>query len=195
MNSSRKNRKLGIELVEDLPWGTHFCQFYETKEDLLSTLVPYFKAGLENNEFCVWVTSPFLTKENALRAMEKGMRGFSGYLEKGQIEIFYFTDFYLKDGRFDIQRTLHALMKKCDEALLKGYEGMRGSGNFHWIDNKKDWDDCVCYEAEINNVIRNTKLLAMCTYSIEKCGVAEILDVVRNHYRPSPKHSVPVVSM
>ena len=35
----------------------HFCHFYETKQDLLDTLVPYFKAGLETNEFCLWVVS------------------------------------------------------------------------------------------------------------------------------------------
>ncbi|KKM75836.1 hypothetical protein LCGC14_1386150, partial [marine sediment metagenome] len=43
-------RKIGIEVLEDCPWGTHICLFYENKEDLLETLVPYFKAGLENNE-------------------------------------------------------------------------------------------------------------------------------------------------
>ncbi len=29
-------------------WGIHFCQFYQTKEDLMDILVPYFKAGLED---------------------------------------------------------------------------------------------------------------------------------------------------
>ena len=36
-------RKTGIEVIGDVPWGTHFCQFYETKQDLLDVLVPYFK--------------------------------------------------------------------------------------------------------------------------------------------------------
>ncbi|RPJ69391.1 MAG: hypothetical protein EHM20_16450 [Alphaproteobacteria bacterium] len=31
--------------------------FYDTKEGLIDILTPYFKAGLENNEFCLWVTS------------------------------------------------------------------------------------------------------------------------------------------
>ena len=50
-------RKSGIDIIGDISWGTHFCQFYQTKEDLMDILVPYFKAGLENNEFCLWVTS------------------------------------------------------------------------------------------------------------------------------------------
>ena len=28
-------RKSGIDIIGDMPWGTHFCQFYQTKEDLL----------------------------------------------------------------------------------------------------------------------------------------------------------------
>ena len=27
----------------DMPWGSHVCQFYNGKEDLLQMLVPYFK--------------------------------------------------------------------------------------------------------------------------------------------------------
>ena len=50
-------RETGISVVGDMPWGTHFCYFYETKQDLLDILVPYFKVGLENNEFSLWVIS------------------------------------------------------------------------------------------------------------------------------------------
>ena len=45
MQSKNGKRKSGIALVGDLPWGTHFCQFYRTRKDLLDILVPYFKAG------------------------------------------------------------------------------------------------------------------------------------------------------
>jgi hypothetical protein len=181
MKASTQKRDSGIALVGDLPWGSHFCQFYQTKSDLLDVLVPYFRAGLENNELCVWVTSDFLTREHALRALKKGVPGFAGYLAAGQIEIFPYTDWYLKGGSFDLKRTLRMWMEKHDEALSRGFAGMRVSGNPYWIDNKKDWDDFACYEAEINNVIGGTKLLVLCTYSLKKCGVVEIMDVVKNH--------------
>jgi len=42
-----KLRNSGIDIIGDVPWGTHFCQFYQTKKDLMDILVPYFKAGLE----------------------------------------------------------------------------------------------------------------------------------------------------
>jgi hypothetical protein len=174
-------RRSGITLVGDLPWGTHFCQFYKTQKDLLDTLIPYFRAGLENNELGVWVTSDFLTREDAVKALRKSIRDFDSYLEKGQMEIFSYKDWYLKGGSFDLQRTLDMWKEKHDGALARGFSGMRVTGNPYWIDNKKDWDDFACYEAEINNVIGGMKLLVLCTYSLKKCGVAEILDVVKNH--------------
>ncbi len=44
-------RNSGIEVIGHVPWGTHFCQFYQSKEDLVDVLVPYFRAGLESNDF------------------------------------------------------------------------------------------------------------------------------------------------
>lgn len=178
---SRAKRDSGIALVGDLPWGSHFCQFYTTKKDLLEIVVPYFRAGLESGEYCVWVTSDFVTTDNALKAMKKGVPGFEEYRANRQIEIFPYTDWYLKGGSFDLKRTLKMWMDKHEEALSRGFAGLRVSGNPYWIDNKKDWDDFASYEAEINNVIGGTRLLVLCTYSLKKCGLMEILDVVKNH--------------
>ena len=35
---ARASRNTGISVIVDLPWGTHLCHFYETKQDLLDTL-------------------------------------------------------------------------------------------------------------------------------------------------------------
>jgi hypothetical protein len=181
MKISKEKRDSGITFLGNLDWGSHFCQFYRNRRDLLDILVPYFNAGLNNNEFCIWVTSEILTKEQALEAMRKSNPNFSDCLAKGQMEIFPYTDWYLRGGNFDLQRTLDMWMGKHDQALSAGFSGMRVTGNPYWIDNKKDWDDFACYEAEINRVIGGTKLLVLCTYSLEKCGVMEILDVIKNH--------------
>src|ERR1700704_5506931 len=73
-------RKTGISVVGDIPWGTHFCHFYETKEDLLATLVPYFKTGLENDEFCLWVISEPLTGADATIALRQAVPDFEQHL-------------------------------------------------------------------------------------------------------------------
>jgi len=148
---------------------------------MLDIVVPYFRAGLESNELCIWVTSDFLTTEDALKALRRDVPGFPGYLARKQLEVFPHTDWYLKGGSFDLERTLAMWMAKHDEALSRGFAGLRVSGSPYWIDNKKDWDDFAAYEAESNDVIGGTKLLVLCAYSLQRCGVVEILDVVKNH--------------
>ena len=69
-------RQSGINIIGNVPWGTHFCQFYRTREDLMDILVPYFKAGLENNEFCIWITSNPPEVEEAKEALKKAVSDF-----------------------------------------------------------------------------------------------------------------------
>jgi len=69
-------RKVGIPYINDIPWGTHICSFFGGKSDLLGIVVPYFKAGLENNEFCIWVVSEPLDVSQAREALEDAIPDF-----------------------------------------------------------------------------------------------------------------------
>ncbi|KKG09768.1 hypothetical protein EO98_17345 [Methanosarcina sp. 2.H.T.1A.6] len=176
-----------IDNIRDIPWGTHFCQFYQTKEDLIDILVPYFKAGLKNNEFCMWVTSQPLGVENAKEALGMAVPDIDAYLEKGQIEIIPYNYWYVKEGKsgsdeggFDSERVLNYWVEKLNHALASGYEGVRVSGNTFWLE-KEGWNDFIEYEEEIDNVIGNFNMIALCTYSLDRCNVTEIIDVVSNH--------------
>ena len=77
----------GLPVLGEIPWGTHLCQFYERPEDLLETLVPYFKAGLEGNEVCVWVTDHELSVGAAAGALRAALPDLDVRLTSGQIEI------------------------------------------------------------------------------------------------------------
>jgi PAS domain S-box-containing protein len=173
-------RETNIGAVGDVDWGTHFCVFYQTRDDLLDILVPYFKAGLENNEFCMWVTSEPLNKEQAQEALEKAMPDFKRYLEQGQIEIIPYTEWYIKGGKFESKRVLAGWIDRLNRALERGYNGLRLTGNTFWLE-KKGWKGFTAYEEEINNVIGKYRMIAICTYSLDKCGAAEIMDVVVKH--------------
>jgi len=175
-----KNRKSGIEILDDFPWGTHFCLFYEKKEDLLDILIPYFKAGLENNEYCMWVTSELLNQNDAEKALRKAIPNFEQYLKRKQIEILPHYEWYFKNNEFNLQRVLNAWIEKLNYAINKGYDGLRVTGNTAWLESK-DWKSFIDYEEEINKVISNYQMMAVCTYSLEKCGPYEILDVIHNH--------------
>ena len=173
-------RKTGIDPIGDVPWGTHLCSLCPTKEDLINLLVPYFQAGLENNEFCLWVTSEPLFEEEARQAMEKAMPGFSRCVESGQIEIVPQDRWYLEDTVFDSRLVLQRCLGKLDDALARGYSGMRVSGDMTWLD-KNDWTSFMGCEAPANGIIAKHKMLALCTHCLEKCGAAEFVGVTRDH--------------
>ena len=89
-------RKTGIGVVGDMPWGTHFCHFYETKDDLLETVVAYFKAGLEDYEFCMWVVPEPLTEDEAWGALRHVLRDLDRHVSDRSIEMFRAREWYLK---------------------------------------------------------------------------------------------------
>ena len=171
---------LRLKVLENIPWGTHFCLFYETKYDLIDILVPYFKTGLENNEYCMWVTSEPLNKQEAENAIRKATPDFDIYLKRKQIEIISYTEWYMLNNEFDSDRVLDGWVDKCNNAQENGFEGLRLTRNTFWLE-EKDWYDFRDYEEEVNIVIGNYKMKAICTYSLEKCGTFELLDVIKNH--------------
>ncbi len=172
-------RNSGIDIVGDVPWGTHFCQFYQTKEDLMDILVPYFKVGLENNEFCMWVTQSSEVEE-AKEALRKVITDVDVYFEKGQIEIIPYGHGYVNKGISDSERVLNGWVKKLDKALSNGYDGLRLTENILHLE-KKDWGDFADYEEKLESIIGNYQMMVLCTYSLDRYNATEIIDVVSNH--------------
>lgn len=170
----------GIETVGSLPWGTHFCQFYKTREDLLDILVPYFEAGLRNNEACLWVTSEPLRAEQAKAAMAEVLPDLHLRLENGQLEIMNFEDWYVALGDVDADQVLAAWVERQQRALAQGYAGLRLTGNTFWLESS-GWNDFMDYERKVNETFWQFRILGLCTYSLDRCGGEEVIDVVRNH--------------
>jgi hypothetical protein len=77
----------GLQSLGELPWGSHVCQFFSNGSDLRDTLVPYFKAGLENNERCLLVAMEPFAAENARSALRAAVGDFDRRERRKQIEI------------------------------------------------------------------------------------------------------------
>jgi PAS domain S-box-containing protein len=173
-------RKTGISVVSDMRWGTHFCYFYETKQDLLDTLVPYFKAGLESNELCLWVVSQPLTVEEAKCALRQAVSDLDRHLAKGALEMHGHDEWYLHNGHCDPQRVLQAWGEKLSQALASGYAGLRASGDGGWVSNE-DWMVFCEYEKALDVLIAGERRLILCTYSLITSSGAQIFDAARIH--------------
>jgi C4-dicarboxylate-specific signal transduction histidine kinase len=175
-----ETRQTGIDVVGGMPWGSHFCLFYETKGDLLDTLISYCKAGLESDEFCLWVVAEPLTIEEATDALRDAVPDLDRYLADSSIEIVPARDWYLQGGTFDLKRVTGGWHEKLARASARGYAGVRVTGDTAWLE-KKDWKDFCEYEEGLNEAVADQRLAVLCTYPLAACGADEILDVVRTH--------------
>ena len=133
---NEKLRKSGIDIVGGLPWGTHICQLYDSKKDLVDILIPYFKLGLENNEFCLWITAQPLDFEDAKESLRKVVPYFDSYMDKGQIEIISYTCLYVTGRIYDSERVINYWIEKLNHALERGYNGLRLSENTSWLEKR-----------------------------------------------------------
>ena len=173
-------RNTGIEPVGEMPWGTHFCHFYETKDDLLETLLSFFKVGLEAGEFCAWVVSEPLTEEEVWQALDRAVPGLGRYVADQSIEVLKARDVYLAGGEINLHRIISNWSAKLERALSRGYQGIRVSGNTAWLEQKQ-WRDFMEYETELNRGIGDQPMLVLCTYPLTTCGATEFLDVAGTH--------------
>ena len=173
-------RQTGIGIVGDVPWGTHFFLFHETKEDLIDACIPYFQAGLESRELCIWGIADPLTEEEVRYCLKHAIPGFEDHFEKRNIQIVRGREWYMTADDLDLEKVTRGWKQKMDHALNGGYAGFRLSADTAWLD-KRDWKAFCEYEKEGNDSIVDAPMLALCTYPLPGSAAAEILDVTRTH--------------
>jgi C4-dicarboxylate-specific signal transduction histidine kinase len=173
-------RSTGIGVVGDVPWGTHFFLFHETKEDLIDACVPYFQAGLESGELCMWGIADPLTEEEVRYCLKHAIPGFEDHFESRSIEIVHGGEWYMTGDDLDLEKVTRGWKQKIERALNGGYAGLRLSSDTAWLE-RRDWKEFCEYEKEVNDSILDTPMLALCTYPLPGSAAAEILDVARTH--------------
>lgn len=170
----------GIIVQGNIPWGTHLCLFHETKQDLLDTMVPYFRAGLENKEFCLWILQPSVTRQEALEALRWGVPDFERYLSEGSIELVSQDEWYTEGGRFELATVIERSREKTEEAISKGYAGLRANGSSAWL-QKTNSITFGEYEKKLDDLIAGEKMIVVCSFALRESDSARVLDAARTH--------------
>jgi DNA-binding CsgD family transcriptional regulator len=173
-------RNTGISLLGELPWGTHICLFYETKQDLLDTNVAYFKSGIESGEYGLWAISDPITLDEAKDALRQGIVEFDRHLACGDMEIVAGHDWYVGGGEFTMDKIIEGWHRKQSNALASGHQGLRVSGNALW-QHTELWKDFCDYEHTLDNSMVGYQMLILCTYCLGSSSARDILDVARAH--------------
>jgi len=169
----------GIGIFDEVRWGTHLCQLYESNQDLIEVLVPYFRKGLERNAFCLWLSSVPLGQQ-VMEALRQEIPHFEQYQRKGQFRAIPYAEWYLRDGQFNVSAAVEHASAAMNEAKALGFEGLWGAGDLGWLD-KRDWQTLLTYEEAACNLVSDAQVVAMCAYPLRALGIPEALDLSRIH--------------
>jgi hypothetical protein len=175
----------GIPGVGHVAWGKHLCHFYRTRDDLLHSIVPYFVAGLLNNERCfVGAASPLYGNEIQAE-LARRVPDLSDRLQSGQITIFDHHDWYVGNASRDPVADLLEVEKK---ALARGYAGLRCGGNISWI-TRKDWLAFRAYEEKVTRILAGRRIVAVCSYDLTRCEGVETFEAIQAHHYTVARHA------
>lgn len=166
----------------DLPWGSHVCQFYETKQDQLDMLVPYFKQGLERNEACAWLVGD-LTVDEARNALAAAVPDLADRMAKGQMQIVHYAEFYTDpNGTVKAPEQLSYQFAALGAAAkADGFEGLRASGSVAWVNDAASMSRFMAYETRVNVAIQDAKIMAVCTYPAGSASLCACRELIHNH--------------
>ncbi len=166
----------------DMPWGSHVCQFFDGKEDLVKMLVPYFKQGLERNEACVWLVGD-LTVEEARNALAAVVPDLERFMDTGQMQIRHYTEFYTNgDGTVKPAAQLSDDFAAMGSTVrANGFEGLRASGSVSWVNDAESMSRFMDYETKVNLAIQNSHIMAVCTYPAQAATMCQCRELIHNH--------------
>ncbi len=167
-------------MINYTPPTQHTSLFYRSEEEYLEIVIPYLKAGLENNEFCFWGIPETLTVKAAREHLAQSVDGPDDFINKGQLLIINHRDFYLKNGVFSVVKTIESFAAFEARVLEKGFKGIRVTGDGTWA-LKDNWLQFMMYEKEINQTIHLHKIRALCSYSIGDLELKDICSIGCSH--------------
>lgn len=171
---------IGLAGIEEVPWGTHICQFFKTGDHLRDTLVPYFKAGLENNERCLLVATDPFSAEEARQTLRAAVGDFDRRELAQQIEIHDVRTWYNAESAIDGARMVDGLLRSEEQARADGFNGFRTNGNVGWV-SRDQWADFQDYESRVSRGIKGRRMISLCSYCLDACTSQDVLDVICRH--------------
>ena len=181
--NGQKLRDTGLKAVGEVPWGTHFSIFYETKQDLLDIVVPFFKAGLQANEFCLWIVanSELLTINEAKAVLYAAVPDFDRLLKNGNIEIVPYYKWFLTGRAVNVRKAIARFRQKVSEAANRGFSGTRLTGSPAWMRDNLRARSFRQFEQKFDGQLTREQMIAACTFPLRLSGAEDILNVARTH--------------
>ncbi|MBV8030018.1 MAG: MEDS domain-containing protein [Betaproteobacteria bacterium] len=181
MNPAASTTDCGLPGIRSIPYGMHMCHFYSDREELAATLVPYFAAGLRNNERCIWITAEPLSATDAKEALVRHDPAATAALRAESLIVRDHSDWYENADGLQGKQVIELWLAEEERARKAGYSGLRITGNVTFL-TPQTWDLFMEYEEALTAALANRRIVALCSYHLQRSSWTDLLDVSRRHH-------------
>ncbi len=178
-----KCRGAGELEMKDLRPGDHCCFLYKNPVDRLSTTVEFLMNGLQRAERCIFIVDELSREEIENTFLLKGI-DLKEERYRDSIEILTVGETYLAGGSFEAERMLGFWAEKIEEALSKGFSGIRVVGEAAWaLEDPLRIEELIRYETLCNDFFsgKHASVTALCQYNRSRFPSEIIHCVLETH--------------
>jgi len=176
-----------LEFVKTMRAKDHAILFYASQRDKRDVLFTYLKAGLDVGEAAIYVASDESVDE-IRRAMEDFGVRVDQYERTHALRIVDYREWYIVDGKFHVSRIFSRWERALQEALARGFTGLRVAGEMSCFFRHHMLNELVVYERALHRELE-LPMEAICAYddSVVLRGVEEnrylrlYLDLIAAH--------------
>jgi len=142
----------------------HICMAYTDREQQITAIAYYMKAGLELGEKCLYVSDK-PTSEFVLKVLNDTGIDVEALVAKGAIEVALPEEVYLRKGYFDPDDVISLGRSIITDALQKGFKGLRCACDMTWAKTYKITPKALLdYESKVNCLFEDN-LVSICQYN------------------------------
>ena len=160
--------------------GQHIIYVYNDDFVRKRTIAKFLQKGLSENEKVLYLVDDISPAEMRQELLSLGVD-----VDKKQKDFDITTAHYTHcpDHYFSPEFMLGMIGDYYDNALKEGFVGARGTGEMSWalIEGRTTVPDLLQYEAELNRVLIDNPLTAVCQYDARRFDGALIMDMLSVH--------------
>jgi hypothetical protein len=172
-----------LQFVRQMKPRDHVILFHSNIEDKHQVLFTYLKTGLDQGEAAGYVASEE-TPDEIRQAMRRFGMDVDELERRGALRVIDYRDWYIVGGRFSVAETLERWKRLCDEAIAKGFNGLRVTGETACFFEKRMVGELVEYERALHRVLE-LSMAAICAYDsrvvANERGGKLYLDLIKTH--------------
>jgi sugar-specific transcriptional regulator TrmB len=161
-----------IRILNRLRPRDHVILFYDSPNSKHTTLFAYFEDGLNRGEAAAYVCSEESPDKIRNAMIDYGIN-VKKYEKRGALQIFNYTDIYIKNGEFKIDDVTATWNNLYSDALSRGFKGLRVAGETSCFFKHGLVQDLLNYEKALHSILE-VPMTAICAYN------ADILSDIEN---------------